>query len=65
MRCATCGKDVALSPVSLTPEIHENLCAGCKVDWTVYARHMGCPKQPALSLMYFRQWQSGRERRAA
>ena len=63
MRCATCRSDAALSPVSLTPEIHENLCPECKGAWTTWARHMGCPTQPALSLVYFRRWQG--ERRAA
>lgn len=62
MKCATCGRESPLCVVSLTPEIHENMCPGCRESWTVHARRMGCPRQPALSLVYFRRWQDGARR---
>lgn len=62
--CSQCGGSDA-SSVSLTPEIHESMCVLCKESWSGYARALGCPTSPALSLVYFRRWQSGRERRVA
>jgi len=62
--CSQCGRDGA-SNVSLTPNVHESLCTACRASWTGYAQAVGCPTSPALSLAYFRRWQSGRERRVA
>jgi hypothetical protein len=62
--CSQCGGPDA-SSVSLTPNVHESMCQTCRVSWSGYAQAMGCSTSPALSLVYFRRWQSGRERRVA
>lgn len=64
MRCTACRKQCETSPVSLAGNIHENLCPECKGAWTTWAKHMGCPRQPALSLVFFRRWQQGARRAA-
>lgn len=64
MKCTACGNESTPAPVSITPNHHENVCRECKAEWENWARRMGCPKQPALALMYFRQWQHGARRAA-
>lgn len=63
MTCAACGAGGATGVVSLTPNVHYEMCVDCCDAWTGYASSTLVNRNNgAAVLMAFRRWCAARKR---